>query len=771
MEPRPSSLLRGIGPGGPLASRLWAFWPGAASLPSSASCLLTLLWLAVTLGNGVWRAEAWGDDPGKQVRLEEEEGEGNAARGKNDRGADGRDRVGILVRISQPMNDRLDNRIRRAVSDAIQKAKDAGRWPVIIFEIHAGHSQFGQAYDLARYLSGPNLNGATTVAYIPEVVTGHAVLVALACDEIIMSEDAQLGNAGEAEKEGGTIKQSERNAYVEIANSRKTVPADVALKMLDPSIDLRLVETDVSREFVRADRLPEVRKAKSIAKEEPLIPAGQPGVFSGARARELGFVSFLAKDRQAVAKALGLPANAVEEDLALSGAIRPVRIAVKGPISAALTDQLQNLVQTQIRDHDVNLLCLWIESPGGSPSDSINLANFLVGINSEERRTVAYIPTEARADAAYIALACDQIVMRPRAVLGGSGAAELPDAERETTARSVAAIAEQKHHSPALAAAMIEDKLPVFRYTRQSDGLVDYFTEQQAAKLPDAKQWQRGPVVGEPGHILQLTGEQAEQYGLAHAVVPDFAGLKALYGLEQDPALVEPGWADFLIDALNSVSFLLLVLGGAALYVEVQSPGIGLGGLIAALCFLLYFWSAFLGGTAGWLEVLLFLAGLICLALEIFVLPGFGLFGLAGGLLVISSLILASQTFVLPRNDYQLHQLRNSLLMLTGAGIGVVVAVAAVRRYLPHTPVLNNMVLAPPSSEEVSRINQREALAQLDHLLGKRGVAFTPLVPGGKARIDDELVDVLTDGEFVDRGLPIEVIEVRANRVVVRGLS
>jgi membrane-bound serine protease (ClpP class) len=737
-------------------------------LPGKVSCVLALLWLGIALGN-----RALANDPVKDANPAELEGDdANLPEAKKRAAGDGRERVGILVRVSQPLNDRLDNRIRRAVSDAIQKAKGAGQWPVIIFEIHAGQSQFGQAYELARYISGPNLNGATTVAYIPETVTGHAVLVALACDDIIMSEEAQLGNAGESE-EGGVVRRAHRDAYIEIANSRKTVPADVALKMLDPTIELRLVETDVSREFVRADRLPELRKAKSIAKEEVLIPAGKPGIFTGERARQLDFVKFLANDRQAVAKALGLPSNAVEEDLALIGTIRPVRIAVKGPISATLTDQIQNLVQTQIHDQDVNLLCLWIESPGGSPNDSINLANFLVGINSEERRTVAYIPTEARGDAAFIALACDQIVMRPRAVLGGSGAAELPEAERETTAHSVAAIAEQKHHSPALAAAMIDSRVAVFRFTRQADGLVDHLTEEQAAKLPDAKGWQRGPQVAEPGHVLQVNGEQAEQYGLAHAIVPDFAGLKAMYGLEEDPALVEPGWADFLIDALNSpgVSIFLLLLGGAALYAELQSPGIGLGGLIAALCFLLYFWSAYLGGTAGWLEVLLFLAGLTCLALEIFVLPGFGLFGLAGGLLVISSLILASQTFVLPRNDYQLHQLRNSLLTLTGAGIGIVIAVATMRRYLPHTPVLNNMVLAPPSSEEVSLINEREALARLDHLLGRRGVAFTPLVPGGKARIDDELVDVLTDGEFVDRGLPIEVIEVRGNRVVVRGLS
>jgi membrane-bound serine protease (ClpP class) len=743
MELRRIGEQRPTGPGGPTLKRLLA----------SRSVALTWLVAVFLLGAALVEKNAAEDRAGKKPA-----------------GDEGRQRVGSLIRLNQPLTDRLDSRIRRAVSDAIKKAKQDGQWPVIIFEIRPGESEFGRAYDLARYLSGSSLNGATTVAYLPEAVTGHAVLVALACEEIIMGEDAQFGNAGESES---VIKPSVRSAYIEIANSRKTVPADVALKMLDPAVDLRLVETDVSREFVRADRLPELRKSKSFAKEETLIGPGKPGIFTGQRARELDLVSYLANDRQAVAKALGLPTSAVEEDLALSGAIRPVRIAVKGPISEALTDQIQNLVQTQIRDYDVNLLCFWIESPGGSPTDSINLANFLVGIDPDQRRTVAYIPSEARGDAAYLALACDQIVMRPQAVFGGSGAAELPETDRETTARSVAAIAEKKHRSPALAAALVETNTPVFRYARQADGLVDYYTEEQAAKLPDAKQWQRGDQVTEPGKVFMLNGEQAEQMGLARATVPDFAGFKALYGLEQDPALVEPGWADFLIDALNSpgLSFLLLALGGFALYAELQSPGIGLGGLIAAICFLLYFWSAYLGGTAGWLEVLLFLAGLTCLALEIFVLPGFGLFGLAGGLMVISSVILASQTFVLPRNDYQLHHLRNSLLMFTGAGLCTVVAAAVMRRYLPNTPMLNSMVLSPPTDEEASRISERESLIRLEHLIGHRGVASTPLVPGGKARIGEELVDVLADGEFVDRGMAIEVIEVHGNRVIVRGLS
>ncbi len=114
------------------------------------------------------------------------------------------------------------------------------------------------------------------------------------------------------------------------------------------------------------------------------------------------------------------------------------------------------------------------------------------------------------------------------------------------------------------------------------------------------------------------------------------------------------------------MAWLLLLIGGAALYAELQSPGIGIGAFIAGICFLLYFWSKHLDGTAGWLEVLLFMAGVCCILLELFVLPGSAIFGFGGGLLVIASLVLASQTFVVPHNEYQMTQLRDSLLGLLG---------------------------------------------------------------------------------------------------------
>jgi membrane-bound serine protease (ClpP class) len=157
--------------------------------------------------------------------------------------------------------------------------------------------------------------------------------------------------------------------------------------------------------------------------------------------------------------------------------------------------------------------------------------------------------------------------------------------------------------------------------------------------------------------------------------------------------------------------------------------------------------------------------------IEVFVLPGIGMgiFALGGGLMVIVSLVLASQTFIVPHSNYELRQMTNSLLVVGGAVVGTVAAIAGLRRWLPHAPVFNRMLLEPPSPEEVEYLEERESLVNFEHLLGRTGTAVTRLAPSGKAQFDDELVDVITAGEFVDRDSPVVVIEVRGNRVVVAG--
>ena len=104
--------------------------------------------------------------------------------------------------------------------------------------------------------------------------------------------------------------------------------------MLDPAVEVMEVETEISREFVLGSQLEELKKKKAIAASEVLIPSGETGLFTGSEARELGFVRYLAEDRTAVAKALGLPREALEDDPSGGGDWRPIRVDVKGPITS-----------------------------------------------------------------------------------------------------------------------------------------------------------------------------------------------------------------------------------------------------------------------------------------------------------------------------------------------------------------------------------------------------------------------------------------------------
>jgi membrane-bound ClpP family serine protease len=688
--------------------------------------------------------------------------------------------AGRLIRVPLPIVGNADTHVIAAARKALADMPPGEGRPVLVLEFSSSDNQTGQGSDferslkLARHLSSRESSAAKTVAYIPQSLKGHAVLAAMACEEIVMAPEAVIGEAGLDEPAEEMTDPTVRSGYREIANRRRTIPAEVALAMLDKSVELLKVETEVSPEFVLKGDLDELKQRHTIQSQQVLSPPGQFALFTGREARELGFVKYLPADRAALARALSLPPEALDDDPSLAGAWRPVRISLEGPITTSLVSRTQRTIDNQIRAHKVNFICLSIDSPGGSLSDSMNLANYLADQDPAQVRIVAYVPAKARADASLVAMAADQLVMNHDAVLGGEGDVEFSPEDlqlaRETLRDS---LAPKKSRSWSLTAALVDPEVRVFRYTNRRDGAVEYFCVDELNQRPDPENWQQGPEVTRGGEPLRVTGDRAGELGMARHVVQDFADFKQLYALEGELALAEPSWADYLIDALAApaVAWLLLLIGGAALYAELQAPGIGIGAFVAGICFLLYFWSKHLDGTAGWLEVLLFVAGVGCILLELFVLPGSGIFGLGGGLMIIISLILASQTFIVPHNEYQVRELRDSMLSLLAVAVGVGVLAMVMRRYLPHTPWFSNMMLEPPSDAELEDLAHREALVDFQHLLGHHGVATTQLTPSGKARFGNKLVDVIADSEVISRGTEVVVIEVHGNRVVVQSAA
>ena len=711
-----------------------------------------------------------------------------AAAVDNDAAADGADkpadinraderRTVHLIRIPLPITGSVDDRVTGMVDRLLDRFDDSppsDARPVLIFEFwpkqgETGQgSQFERCLALARYLAGDRLSRVRTVAYVPRTIKGHAVLVAMACEEIIMHPDAELGDAGIDET---SIDSVVRGGYKEISDRRRTLPFPVALGMLDRRKKVYKVQTPGGTQWVLSEDLENLKQKTVVAAVDTLIPEGEVGRFTGGQLRrEHQFVSHLASDQGELAEALGLSPGDIEQDPSFGGKWRPIRIDLRVPITTTAAERVRNSIKDKLDRENVNFVCLWIDSPGGSPQDSLMLANFLAGLNSSRVRTVAYVPDEARADAALVALACDQLVMYEDAVLGGSGAHEMDDEVTEVRAIIRESISKEKSRRWSLMAAMIDPNLTVHRYTLNGTSRVAYFCKAELDEQPDPGRWQKGPQETTDGQPYQVTGSQAEEVGLARHVVSNFDQFKERYRLEEDPGLVEPGWADTLIDALGKPQFagLLLFIGGVALVAEVMSPGIGVGGFMAALCFLLFFWSRYLMGVAGWLEIMLFLTGVSCLALEVFVFPGFGVFGLGGGALILVSLVLASQTFVWPQNEYQMRQLPNSLFAVGGAAAGVIFSLVLLHRYLHRAPVVNQVMLAPPQGDRLTELNRREAIVELSHLVGRGGTATTQLTPSGKARFGAQLVDVISDGELIRRGTQVVVVDVRGNHVMVQ---
>lgn len=164
--------------------------------------------------------------------------------------------------------------------------------------------------------------------------------------------------------------------------------------------------------------------------------------------------------------------------------------------------------------------------------------------------------------------------------------------------------------------------------------------------------------------------------------------------------------------------------------------------------------------------------------LEMFVVPGFGVFGVAGLLLCLSSLVLAMQTTIIPYTSGDMRGLAGSVLTIAGAFTGMIAVASIVGRYLPSIPFLNQMVLTPPGfhPEEIgprlrpelastppNRLLERDAA-----LVGRTGRTMTVLRPAGRAEIDGDYVDVVSEGAFIPPGRNIVVLEVSGMRVVVR---
>ncbi len=680
--------------------------------------------------------------------------------------------------VPEPITDAVIENLRNSVRPFLDRAAARGVEPVLIFEFQpgtkSGQTSSGNASDLADFLSTALGGAEQVIAYVPAPLTGYSVLAALACDEIVLGDEASLGPIT---PDGQPVSEAAR-AVLENLARRKGRDLELLRGLLDPTIDLREVRTaDRRTHFVPSSGLAEFEKSNQVLSNNPMWEGGRRGVLTADRARELNVTPLLVPNRGRLIEAYRLAS--ASDDPTLGGPVKPILIRIEGPLDNVKEAYIRRRISQAVNEQRVNLIILHFDTEGGQIDGAKRAATAIAAVKRQGVKTIAFVD-RAFGTAVLPALACDEIVMSRHGRLGGvtqtiAGRGQIEAIEPgmiKVLADDLTELARDKGHPEAVARALVDPSMELVAATdTQAAGLV-YLAADQA--FADANRFTVRKTIKPVGDVLTLNPEAAVELGMVRTTAEnlgEWLNGQGLKGLRADV----PTWVDSLVTTLNTpwMSWLLLFIGMFMLILELKLPGVGLPAIASALAFLLFFWGHYLGGTADRLEIMLFLVGLVCIALELFVFPGFGVFGVSGVLMVLISVVMASHTFVWPTQEYEYRQMGRTLMQVTATIVGVVVAAVAVGRYLPSLPFFRHMILMPESmDDQVEALPGKpappDATAPFAYMVGMTGRTTTVCRPSGKARIGDQLMDVTADGFFVEADTPIEVIDVRGSRIFVK---
>ena len=684
----------------------------------------------------------------------------------------------ILVKVGSPVDEAVVGTVQNAALQLQRSSEEAGARGVLVLELTPGSSRFGPVRDLAQFLTSADLSDVRTVAWVPETVDGNNAVLALACEEIVLHPDAELGDLGR----GRALDPADEAFVVSLAEKRhnRFVSPDLVRALSDPGQGL--VKVTLGSGGAAETRLVTPAGLKALRETatgevtvERVKEAGVVGKFSGERAAALGLLAAgTARTRADVARLYGL------RELRTAAAAGGVPTVAYIRVDEAIEPIIGEFVKRQI-DRSVaggaDVIVFELTGPGGSLVTGQELARRITDLSEQNVRTVAYVPREAFSTAAMVALACDDLYMQPGAQIGR--AAPLTDDGEPAGEEDIALarqemrfLAEAKGRPAALAEALADPNLEAFAVTNTRTGRKWFKTE--AEIHAEGQEWRADGPVPEtrPGEPTVFTAERAAALELARPPVADRDELKQRLGVPAsvDFAPVGKTWMDTLVFVLNTTTATLFLLfaGAALLYLELHFLT-GILGILSVTCFALFFWSQFLGGTAGWLEVTLFFLGLGCVGIEVFLIPGFGVFGVTGGLMVLGSLVMAMQTFGV---GFSTDRMASSLGTIVAAMAGVIGFGVISNRFLPRMPLFNQMILAPPGADLAGPALRPDLLDEVIGPVGPRagdeGVTLTTLRPAGKADLNGDYVDVVSDGPFIDAGTPVRVTRTEGPRVFVR---
>ena len=428
-----------------------------------------------------------------------------------------------------------------------------------------------------------------------------------------------------------------------------------------------------------------------------------------------------------------------------------VVIPLKGEVSQAQFFFLRRILKAGEAAH-ASAFILDMDTPGGELGAGVEILQALLQVKAP---TFTYVNPNAGSAGALIALGTKQIWMAPVSAIGAAapvmgGGQEIP----ETLGAKIVSYysgyfrsaAENNGHNPEIAEAFIN--------------------KEKAVKIGDRE-------IDKQGELLTLSAQEAaEKIGgrplLAAGIADSVATLVRAAGLQGPVVGAEPSGFERLALLVTTLAPLFLLGGIIGTYIEFKSPGFGVPGFVAAVCFLLFFAGHYIAGLTGMEVAAFFVIGLALVLLELIFIPGTVVLALVGTLLMVGSLLWAMVDYYpntphWPSADLFLRPLLNLGIAVGLSGV-IIYFLAA---YLPKMPGLRRLVLTASQPSGDSLQMDEPGAMRVSVRAGDRGRAVTLLRPVGRAEFHGEIFDARTEGEFFQAGTEVVALRFEGSEVVV----
>jgi len=399
-------------------------------------------------------------------------------------------------------------------------------------------------------------------------------------------------------------------------------------------------------------------------------------------------------------------------------------IPINDEVEKGLYAYLKRAINTAEKNN-AELIIFDMNTPGGEVVAARDIGNL---ISSTKIKTVTFVNSWAISAGSYIALHTEEIYMTPNATMGASAIIDQTGNTAGEKAESMwiaamSGVAQEHDRDPEIAKAMVTSSID----------------------LPELK---------ENGKLLTLTAAQAEKVGYSEGTVKDLNELIAKLGYKSaNVHKVEPTFAEKIARFITHpvVVPILLSIASLGLVLELYSPGFGLPGGMGLSALLLFFFGHYVAGLAGYESIILFVLGIILIAAEFFLAGGIA--GLLGTVAVIGSIIMAGGNL--------LHMAISIVIALF---LSILAIIIMLKVFGKRMNIFKKLILTDSTNTEsgyVSNVNRLE-------LIGREGVTITPLRPSGTVKVDDERLDVVAEGSFIENNTKVKVVKVEGSRIVVR---